>query len=770
MLYTRLLATLICCFNALVEAIYADEAFVVDWQLSTIGEYNCIVSNDTNNDDQLIVLSDYSDTETLISYLNETSGNILLRYTVPSKMFDVMLSREHRQLVFKTDKSPNSDYISINLDTGLIIQNDSADITKSESFTFSSSCAPKSKEYMITTKADIVSLQVLDHTMNLPVFEVELPDQFKEIKYFYTDFAQTLKFIVVTDDGQYTYYNYTNGGKNVTNTWSRDESLADIVDSSFCDIKDHSIDLVAQELSDEKNIRNIFEAYIFRVKNNYKRAISVLQENRYSPGRVLTQFLKTNEVIGGNDNEIIVKRNLKFGLAKLLIVATKHGKIAALDVSQKGKIVWTIDSDLENVLSIEYNDVSQEISVIDCDGSYIIYSLLNEYISPIVKTKSSFKLSSKSTITKIKALNTSQNVYFVSVENGSNEVVSMNGNIPDEFESYYVTSHDENSINGYTLSDGKLIETWNIKVGEGDSIVAFASRTDDPVVNVGIVLGNRTVLYKYLYPNLVSYAVANEEKGSLYINLIDTITGELLHSQKHTNETIDLSHPINIVFGENWYVYSYFSSEPIPEQKLTVVELYESFEPNKRESNANITYNPLRGNINKPEVASKSYFFPEVIKGLGLSSTKFSIATTAIIIKLENEQITFVPKFVLNARSKEESKMTDDDKKEFMVGPYVAGIPINDNFIITHHRELLMGADSKLVSSATNLESTTLVCEIGHDVFCTRIYPSGQFDVMSPSFQKLQLMGTIFVIIVVLFYLRPSVAAKKLKTLWLVKD
>ena len=114
--------------------------------------------------------------------------------------------------------------------------------------------------------------------------------------------------------------------------------------------------------------------------------------------------------------------------------------------------------------------------------------------------------------------------------------------------------------------------------------------------------------------------------------------------------------------------------------------------------------------------------------------------------------------------------MSDDDKKEFMASPYIAGIPINDNFIISHQRELIMGDDSKIVSTATNLESTSIVCEIGNDIFCSRIYPSGQFDVMSPSFEKIQLFGTIFIVMVIVYYLRPMVANKRLRSLWLIKD
>lgn len=155
---------------------------------------------------------------------------------------------------------------------------------------------------------------------------------------------------------------------------------------------------------------------------------------------------------------------------------------------------------------------------------------------------------------------------------------------------------------------------------------------------------------------------------------------------------------------------------------------------------------------------------------MSLSHTKYGITTQALLLELESGQITYIPKVVLSARRKPESEMTDDDKKEFMASPYVPAIPLNDHFIITHYRNLFTGANSRLASVATNLESTSIICDIGHDIFCTRIAPSGQFDMMSPTFEKGKLLGTIVVLIALCFYLRPSVSTKKLKTMWLVKD
>ena len=57
-------------------------------------------------------------------------------------------------------------------------------------------------------------------------------------------------------------------------------------------------------------------------------------------------------------------------------------------------------------------------------------------------------------------------------------------------------------------------------------------RLDEHVHSVGRVLGDRSVLYKYLNPNLIAFASVSEDtlKPSTFIYIIDGVTGELLLS------------------------------------------------------------------------------------------------------------------------------------------------------------------------------------------------------------------------------------------------
>ena len=116
--------------------------------------------------------------------------------------------------------------------------------------------------------------------------------------------------------------------------------------------------------------------------------------------------------------------------------------------------------------------------------------------------------------------------------------------------------------------------------------------------------------------------------------------------------------------------------------------------------------------------------------------------------------------------------MSNDDKKEFMASPYYSIIPINDQMVITHQRSVLpsKNRNSQLFSVPTSLESTAYVCSLGYDLFCTRIAPSSQFDILPTSFERSQIMFTIVGLVIALYVVKPWVETKKLKQKWFVKE
>lgn len=721
-----------------VQAIYSDEAFLTDWQLQNIGEYQCVFENE--NSQYLVTISQFG-RESLLSFINEFNGEILFRQPLDFSGVDVMVIDNGSEFVIKDN---NSQLRGFNGSTGFPLEKDVG------GYDFKSSCQPSMDGFKLKNK----TLQVVDPESELVVYKMDLWDNFQRIEYIYTDFKGTLKVLYSTTDSKYVFQLVKNG--ELISEWSRDESQSDVVAHTVINLPDSSLDSISQEIVQEKDTSNPWEAYNFRVNKNFQRFRDFLRRYHYSPGSMITEMLKTD------DDASKEQRELEFGLAKYLVVATQKGKISALNI-KNGTTEWSIESNLGNIILLQWFPDSRELIAVDRDGQYEFYNLTNLSQPTLIKKDGC----SHTNIDTISFLEGQK--FFVTTEDGQKDIVSFSSKAEKPLKHTFISTHDKRHIYGHVITDDdQLRDTWVTTLDDDEEIISFARREDTPTVNLGHILGNRTVLYKYLYPNLISYAVFNKKTGNLFINLIDSVNGALLHSQVH-DDRVDPRMPVEMVFGENWFVYSYFSSQPIPEQKLSVVELYESLEPDHRVSDNSTQLNPLVG-VHPPSVIAQSYFFPEVIRRMQLSYTKFGITTKSVILELENGQLIYLSKALLNARRKDESELTDDDKKEFMIMPYFSTLPINDHFIITHIRHLIMGPHSKLISIPTNLESTSIVCNLGHDIFCGKITPSGQFDIMSPNFEKGKLIATVIGLVFLCYFIRPSVEAKKLKNSWMVRN
>lgn len=71
-----------------------------------------------------------------------------------------------------------------------------------------------------------------------------------------------------------------------------------------------------------------------------------------------------------------------------------------------------------------------------------------------------------------------------------------------------------------------------------------------------------------------------------------------------------------------------------------------------------------------------------------------------------------------------------------------------------------------IISKASNLESTSLVCAYGQDIFFTRRTPSKQFDLLSEDFSRAGLIITIVALIVGIFVSKKAVARKLISDAW----
>lgn len=149
-------------------------------------------------------------------------------------------------------------------------------------------------------------------------------------------------------------------------------------------------------------------------------------------------------------------------------------------------------------------------------------------------------------------------------------------------------------VTGYNivLKDKHLetIETWRINLGgmeRSQKIIQIASKNpNEHVHSQGRVLADRSVLYKYVNPNLV--AIVTQGTDSLYkcrcllflniylkdmienffsmilclidvvnVHLVDVVSGGIVTTITHRR----IKGPVNIVHSENWLVYTYYNDK-----------------------------------------------------------------------------------------------------------------------------------------------------------------------------------------------------------------
>ncbi|SCU95088.1 LAMI_0F00914g1_1 [Lachancea mirantina] len=714
-----------------VEAVYDDEAFDTDWHLENIGRYECAVKV---SNEHIGIISGYQDAS-MFSVLNSSNGGIVSRQPLTFIVADTMTLEDSKIAL----KSENGETHILDTKSGLFVGD--------EITVFSSSCKP---DFSVVT-IDQGKLQINGlSSPEIEHFHVDLPTDFEQILFLEASNDGFLQALVACKGLKYSYIQYENFVP--TAQWSRDESLTDICAYTYMSLEPVSTTRITRELEIDEHMP-VFEAYKRRAILSLERVKKAFVARRISPGRLIKEALEND------DQETLRQRNIDFGFFKLLIVASNTGQISALS-SIDGSKLWTVDTGLEDIIELEIVKTNSELVVFTSSGFSIVFDIKSIEEEP--------KLVRKQGIVPCSSINRlgSSDTFFAKTKQGFRVVIESG--VPLSENVSYIVDHEAGGLSAFVLEHNDLKESWTVDLSPNEKIVGYAGKTHGHTVSVGTILGDRTVLYKYLYPNLAAYAVSDESAGVLRFHIIDTITGELVHSYFH-DEKVNVEKPVNMVFGEHWCIYTFFSSEPVPEQKIVVVELYESLTPNERDSVPDSCADPLFY-ARKPEVITRAYLYPEIIRNLALTATKFDVTTKAVLLELESGQITYLPKSVVSGRRIEESKMTDADKKEFMALPYLCGIPINDQSILTHYRTFFPGSKSSLLSIPTNLESTTLICDIGHDIFCTRLSPSLQFDMLSPSFEKGKLLSTVLGLLLICYFLRPMVNSNRLKTRWLVKS
>ena len=287
----------------------------------------------------------------------------------------------------------------------------------------------------------------------------------------------------------------------------------------------------------------------------------------------------------------------------------------------------------------------------------------------------------------------------------------------------------------------------------GETVETFAAPPADEIVQSPVrILPDRSVMYKYLNPNLLVLATsarAGDEDSSaggildddvVNIYTIDSVTGRVLSRTRHNNAR----GPVYAVCSENWVVYHYWSLERKGRWELGVIELYEGAESIL---SAEKVVDVIRGATEKeafssytaknPSVARQTMIFPHAVRSMKVTQTRYGVTLRNVLMALGSDQVYSLDKRFADPRAPVNTQLTMEDREEGVI-PYQAVIPVPPNRLLTYNQTIV--GLRFMETAPARLESVCHVFAIGLDIFYTRTSPSRSFDLLAEDFDYLVLL------------------------------
>lgn len=546
--------------------------------------------------------------------------------------------------------------------------------------------------------------------------------------------------------------------------WTRPEGLTAAVAAVYAEIP--VSENLAKVLEREAHT-NPLQAYIHRVLRH-------VDDLQYLPDYLASLPQRLMDGIFGSS--ITAKKDGlhrdTFGFNKLIVLATRRGRMYGLSTGNGGEIVWSKlvlpqeagkSLDIKGILA---NDEEGVVYLRGSDGEFIgIKSDTGDILQ-------SLPAGSLPPVSSSAIVNTPAGQWLFPLGAGGELDVDIPPHrIPKET---VVVRGEGESLRGLKFSEeaelAVSVELWSYQAQPGQKIVQIAKPpAHNPIASIGRVLGDRGVNYKYLNPNTIVVALTNEATSSLSIQLVDTVSGQILASQAYAG--VDANKPISCTMAENWYACSFFgqftlndgTKRDIKGYQVVVSDLYESAATNDRGPLGDASEFSSFGTVDTPtrpplpHVVSQAFVLNQPITTLSATETRQGIANRQLLGYLpEAHSIVGLPRQFLDPRRPIGRDPTADEMEAEGLARYAPAIEVDPRSIISHQRNII-GVKGILAAPAI-VESTSLVVAFGIDVFGTRVAPSGVFDILGKSFNKVTLVGTVLALFAGVTFLAPMVS------------
>ncbi|PHH83274.1 hypothetical protein CDD83_3025 [Cordyceps sp. RAO-2017] len=379
--------------------------------------------------------------------------------------------------------------------------------------------------------------------------------------------------------------------RNGENDWTRREGLSDAVGAVWAEIPE--AEDLAKVLADEAHT-NPLSAYVHRVARH-------VDDLKYLPAYLAALPERLLGSIAGAEpsstKQPLLRRD-SFGFSKILVVVTRRGRVYGLDSGNHGRVIWSCNSfplSMDRPLVLRGLVADDERGTVAMYGAGGWYAVFNAS-SGVALEVSVDQRRKKSGVSSTAVVYSESGKDLLPV--GPDGLPA--GDLPAGWdpEQTVVLRGEGETLRGvrFRAEGGDRVasqEMWRLPMRPGQKIVQVATPpSHDPIASIGRVLGDRRVLYKYLNPNSVVVAAADETTKTLSVQLVDTVSGQVLASQLHRG--VDATKSISCTMAENWYTCSFFGDHSVGDgdgdkagravkgYQLVMTDLYESPAPDSR--------------------------------------------------------------------------------------------------------------------------------------------------------------------------------------------
>jgi hypothetical protein len=257
----------------------------------------------------------------------------------------------------------------------------------------------------------------------------------------------------------------------------------------------------------------------------------------------------------------------------------------------------------------------------------------------------------------------------------------------------------------------------------------------------------------------------SEDPSNLFVNVIDTVSGRILHRVAHSNVATNVD--IQVLINENWIIYAIYNDKS-RRTELGVLNLYEGMIDKAgitafTSPEQVLSFSSLDPRESRPVVLSKTYTIVKPVTALGVTASRAGISTQQILIATGDDRILTVSRQVLEPR-RPTGKEKPHEKEEGLI-QYHPLVPLT-TLSSPSYNQTIHGVTS-IISASTALESQSLILAFGGpDIFFARISPSNGFDLLPESFSRTLLSSVVVVLLLVYLVVKRMSERKAILQAW----